>query len=412
MPEGENMKKKNMGLLLAVVLVLATVAVTAHASGFFDFSARQKKTVTISQEEYERLQRFAKMDLILQYVEAWYYQEPDVDAMLENATRGLLYGLDDPYSFYYNEEEWSDMWNDDEGVYAGVGLELLGNAEDYTVTITRVFKDTPSERAGIQKGDILVRVEDIEVSFYTMQNAVNVMRGTVGEAVEIEVKRGDEYLTFQVTRAMININRVEYTMLEDHVGYILLYQFAGESDQEVAHAVQELEAQGATALVIDLRDNGGGWVDHAVGIADLFMDDAVLVYSQDRYGEKEEYRTQKGKDDIPLVFLVNGSSASASEILSGGLHDQCRAKVVGTLTYGKGIIQTVIPLDDDKDGFQFTYAQYFLPSGTAVHKIGITPDVISEMPEELAGVSFALGDMNDPQLRDAWSTVRGMRDGK
>lgn len=406
------MKKRIMGLALALALALAVAAVTAQASGFFDFSSRQKKTVTITQEEYERLQRFAKMDLILQYVEAWYYEEPDVDAMIENATRGLLYGLDDPYSFYYNEEEWTDMWDDDEGVYAGVGLELLGNGEDYTVTITRVFKDTPSERAGIQKGDILVRVEDIEVDFYSMQAAVNVMRGEVGKDVEIEVKRGDEYLTFQVTRAMININRVEYTMLEDNVGYILLYQFAGESDQEVARAVEALEAQGATALVIDLRDNGGGWVDHAVGIADLFMDDAMLVYSQDRYGEKEEYRTTAGKDDIPLVFLVNGNSASASEILSGGLQDQGRAKVVGTLTYGKGIIQTVIGLDDDTDGFQFTYAQYFLPSGTAVHKIGITPDVISEMPEDMASVSFALGDLNDPQLKDAFDTVRNMRGGK
>lgn len=403
------MKRRNLVLCLALAVLLAAAAVSAHASGFFDFSSKQKDTVTISREEYERLQRFSKMDTILQYVEAWYYQEPDVDALIENATRGLLYGLDDPYSFYYNEEEWTDLWADDEGEYAGVGLELLGNAEDYTVTITRVFSNTPSERAGIKKGDILVRVDDIEVNFYSMQNAVNVMRGEVNAPVEIEVLRGDEYLTFQVNRDIIHINRVEYTMLDDGVGYIMLYQFAGESDQEVANALKALKQQGATALILDLRDNGGGWVNHAVGIADLFLDEGVLMYSEDRYGDREEYKTAPGKDDIPLVFLVNSNSASASEILSGGMQDVGRAKVVGTLTYGKGIMQTVIGLDGDKDGFQMTYAQYYLPSGTAVHKIGITPDVVSEMPEELASQSFSLGDLNDPQLKDAWDTVRDMR---
>lgn len=403
------MKRRNLVLCLALAVLLAAAAVSAHASGFFDFSSKQKDTVTIPREEYERLQRFSKMDTILQYVEAWYYQEPDVDALIENATRGLLYGLDDPYSFYYNEEEWTDLWADDEGEYAGVGLELLGNAEDYTVTITRVFSNTPSERAGIKKGDILVRVDDIEVNFYSMQNAVNVMRGEVNAPVEIEVLRGDEYLTFQVNRDIIHINRVEYTMLDDGVGYIMLYQFAGESDQEVANALKALKQQGATALILDLRDNGGGWVNHAVGIADLFLDEGVLMYSEDRYGDREEYKTAPGKDDIPLVFLVNSNSASASEILSGGMQDVGRAKVVGTLTYGKGIMQTVIGLDGDKDGFQMTYAQYYLPSGTAVHKIGITPDVVSEMPEELASQSFSLGDLNDPQLKDAWDTVRDMR---
>ena len=177
----------------------------------------------------------------------------------------------------------------------------------------------------------------------------------------------------------------------------------------MANALRDLKQQGATALILDLRDNGGGWVDHAVGIADLFMDESMLVYSEDRYGNREEFKTAAGKDDIPLVFLVNGNSASASEILSGGMQDAGRAKLVGTLTYGKGIIQTVIGLDGDKDGFQMTYAQYYLPSGIPVHKIGITPDVISEMPEELANQSFALGDMADPQLRDAWNTVRELR---
>lgn len=405
------MKKKILTVAVVLALLSGAVIVSGHATGFFDFSSQKRQTVTISMDEYQRMQRYSQMDRILQYIETWYYEEPDVDALIENATRGLLYGLGDPYSFYYNEEEWAEEWEDDEGEYSGLGMELLGNANDYTVTVTRVFRDAPAQQAGIRKGDILVRVEDIEVNFYSMTNAVNTMRGSesdVGQTVEVEVLRGDEFITFQVPRAIIHINRVEYAMLEDNVGYILLYQFAGKCQEEFAEALAALRAQGAKALVVDLRDNGGGWVDAAIDIADLFLDDQLLVYSQDRYGEKEEFRTRAGADDIPLVFLVNGNSASASEILSGGLHDQGRATLVGTQTYGKGIIQTMIGLDNDKAGFQFTYAQYYLPSGEAVHKIGITPDVISEMPEELASMMFELGDMNDPQLKDAWQTAKDL----
>ena len=402
------MKKKIIALCAVLILLSGTVVLSGQASGIFDFFNQKKQTVTISQEEYDRLSRFSKMDTILQYVEAWYYEEPDVDALIENATRGLLYGLGDPYSFYYNEAEWKEMWEDDEGEYAGVGMELLGNAQDYSVTITRVFRDTPAERAGIRKGDILVRVEDIEVDFYSMQNAVNVMRGTVNEIVEIEVRRGSEYLTFQVPRGIIHINRVEYTMLDDQVGYILLYQFAGESEKEFAEALDALKAQGAKSLVVDLRDNGGGWVQAAVDIADLFLDDGLLMYSEDRYGTREEYPMKAGSDDIPLVFLVNENSASASEILSGGMHDRGRATVVGTQTYGKGIMQVVIDLDDNKDGFQMTYSQYFLPSGEKVHKIGVTPDIISEMPEDMESTLFELGDLSDPQLKDAWEAARNL----
>ncbi len=404
--------KKRIIVLCAMIAVLSCVAVmSGQASGFMDMFSRKDQTVTISQEEYDRLRRYAEMDTILQYIEEWYYIEPDVDALIENATRGLLYGLEDPYSFYYNEAEWTEMWEDDEGEYTGIGIQLLGSYQDYSVTITRVFRNTPSEEIGLKKGDVLVRVDDIEVDVYSMQNAVNVMRGSMddlGKTVEIEVLRGGEYITFQVPRAVIHVNQVEYTMLEDQVGYIILYQFAGESEKEFSRALDALKSQGAKALIVDLRDNGGGWVDAAQQIGDLFLGDGLLVYSQDRYGKRDNISMTAGKDDIPLVMLVNGNSASSSEILSGGLQDRGRATLVGTQTYGKGIIQAVVPLNNNKEGFQMTFAQYYLPSGKEVHKIGITPDVICEMSEEMENQNFFLGDMSDPQLHTAWETAKGI----
>ena len=400
------MKKKVLIVCLLLALLSSAIFVTANASSIFDLLNKNKKTVTISQQEYDRLSRYKKMDTVLQYIEEWYIDEPDTDKMIENATRGLLYALEDPYTFYYNSNEWNQMKEDDAGEYGGIGIEMLGNREDYSVTITRVFKDTPAERAGVLKGDVLVRVEDLEVNFYSMQNAVNIMRGTVDETVEIEVKRGEEYLTFNIPRATIHVNRVESTMLEDQVGLIVLYAFAGESEEEFMAALDALENQGAKALIVDLRDNGGGWVDSAQQIADLFLDDGILFYTQDRSGYQEKTDMKPGKDGIPLVFLINENTASSSEILSGGLHDRGRATLVGVQSYGKGIVQAVIPLDDDTDGFQMTVEEYFLPSGEKVHKVGLTPDVLSEMPEELKSAYFALGDLADPQLKDAWNAAK------
>ena len=401
------MKKKVWTILFASVLMLCLVTFTAQAAGLMDFFRGQDDTVTISRDEYERLKKYEKLDRVMQYVKLWYYQEPDEDKMLEGAMQGMLLSLEDPYSFYYNPEDWTSLWEDDQGEYAGIGLNLLGSYLDYSVTIIRVFDDTPAQKAGVRKGDLLVRVEDIEVDAYSMQEAVDVMRGNVGEEVEIEVLRNGEYLTFRMPRDIIHVNRVESCMLDNNVGYIALYEFAGDCQTEFGNALTALQKQGAKALVVDLRDNPGGWVDGAVEIADLFMDKGTLAYSLDRYGAKDTMNTKDGRTDIPVVFLVNENSASASEILAGGMHDLGMATLVGVKTFGKGVIQSVIPLDGmnikaSEDGFQMTIAQYYFPSGTAIHKVGIEPDVVVEMPEELKNEYFELGDMADPQLKAAW----------
>ena len=422
--------KKILSILLAcafLMLGLGAYAETNQYDGMFD---DLEDTVTISRDEYESLlllkesvtggfttgsdvwEKYEKIEEIYEYIRYYYYTEPDYDKMMEYAIQGMLTALDDPYTFYYNEADWADMWEEDTGEYAGVGLQLLGNYSTNIVTISRVFKDTPSEQAGLRKGDILKRVDDLTVTAYTMEDAVAIMRGGEGETVELEVERRGETLIFTLSRAVIKINWIESTMLDNQVGYICLYEFSGDCAGKFEEAVKELEAQGATALIIDLRDNGGGWVTDAVSIADIFLDKTMLIYAEDRYGNREEYWTKDGSDSIPLIVMVNEGSASSSEILSGGLQDLGRAKLVGVQSYGKGIMQSVVTLSGEKDGFQFTVAQYFLPSGTKVHKVGITPDVIVEMPEELVGEYFELGDMTDPQLKAAWEEAIKLRDGE
>ena len=330
--------------------------------------------------------------------------------MMECAIQGMLTALEDPFTFYYTKESWAEFWEMDAGEYAGIGIQLLGDYKTNVVTISRVFKDTPAERAGIRKGDVLKRVEDVSVNATTMQDAVNIMRGTPDESVEVEVERRGEPIVFTISRAQILVNWIEYTMLENNVGYICLYEFSGNCYTALEAALSALKQQGATALIIDLRDNPGGWVEDALKIADLFLDKEMLFYSEDRNGKRDISYTKDGKDDIPLVLLVNEGSASSSEILSGGLQDVGRAKLVGVKTYGKGIIQQMVSLSDQTDGIQFTIAQYYLPSGKAVHHIGVTPDIVLNMPEELVGEYFELGDMRDPQLATAWEEAVALRD--
>ena len=393
--------KKRLFICLLILTLLAGTAFVFSASGE---SLRRRSTVTIDKSEYDRLKQYEKLDEVLQYIQAYYYKDPDVDAMLDTAIQGLLAGLEDPYTFYYDEENWKTMWEDEEGEYTGIGIQLLGNYADQTVKITRVFRDPPAQAVGMRKNDVLVRVEDIEVTTETMQAAVNTMRGEVGGTVQVEVLRGEESITFDITRAAIHTNNVDYMMLENNVGYVVLYQFATDAlINDFTKAMDALEAEGAKSIILDLRDNPGGWVDDAVNVADRFLDRKLVVYTNTRYEKHVDERyTKNGADDIPLVVLVNGNSASSSEILSGALKDYGRATIVGTQTFGKGIMQYVLGLSDNVTGMQLTYCEYFTPKGNSVHGIGITPDIIVEMPEEMTYADLELGDMNDPQLAAAW----------
>lgn len=384
-------------LMTGCALLPTTITDTANSA------SESGQTVTISREEYERLMKYAELDEMRQMVDQYYYQEPDEEAMLEYAAAGLLYGLDDPYTFYYTPEDYAQMWEDDEGDYAGVGIQIVANYSTGLCTISRVFLDSPALEAGLRKGDILVHVEDIDVTATNLQDAVDIMRGEVGKPVNIQVQRDDQLLDFTVNRAHVHVNWVNSCMLDEQVGYISLYEFSGDCAPTFAIQLDNLLNQGAKSLVIDLRDNPGGWVDDAQKIADLFLTDGLLASLEYRDGTTEYYRsTTDGMEyDIPLVVLVNENSASASEILSGALQDRERATIIGVQTYGKGVVQYVLPVGSRGAGMQLTVAQYFTPNGNEVHKMGITPDVIAEMPEGDDGM-YDLGDMNDAQLKAAY----------
>ena len=372
-------------------------------------------TVTISREEYEKYQRFSEVFDLFDYVNQVFYQEPDQDKMIEYAARGVLAGLDDPYTFYYNPKEFEDMWKDDEGNYVGIGVLISSNMTTQICTISRVFKGSPAEEVGVQRGDVLYRVgEDLFVTASNLQEAVDVLRGVPGTDVDVTFLRNGEEITFTITRKEINVNQIESKMIDNEVGYIALYEFAGNCHKEFETALNQLISQGAKAIIMDLRDNPGGWVDQAQYIADLFMDEGELCYLVYRDGleHHEDYPTKNGKVDVKLTILINENSASSSEILTGALRDCADATTVGVKSFGKGIIQGVYPIGDNGAGFQMTIAQYFTPSGQAVHKEGITPEYIVELPEGDNGMYDFADTEKDVQLKKAIEVTKEKLEGK
>lgn len=396
------MKKTNKLLVFITLMTLAAILLVSPIFAGASWASGNKETVTIPKEEYERLKKYELLDEVKKYVDAYFYEEPKEQDMLDGAIQGLLAGLGDSYSFYYPQEAWNKMQEDDSGKYAGIGVMMLGNYKDRSVTIVRVFKDTPAERAGLKKGDVFYKVEDVVVSTATMHEAVDIMRGKPGEKVNIEIIRNDETLPFELVKANITVNRADYKMIDDKVGYLILYEFAGGSKEAFKEGYEALKAQGMQYLIFDLRDNPGGWVGDAEAIGNMLMDKKLLYYTMDRFERRKEYVTTQGAETMPITVLVNDHSASASEILAGALKENKRAQIVGEQTFGKGVIQYVVPLSDEKSGFQFTAAQYFSPEGNKVHKEGVTPDIVVEMPEELKTKLFETGDLSDPQLAAAY----------
>ncbi len=392
------MKRKIVPLLLAGVLTLGAVPARAVSLPMF----KQEATVTIPREEYESLQKYQKLETLFQLVENYYYEDADEDAMLENAAVGLMAGIGDVYSVYYTKEEMAKFNEETEGKYAGIGCQLLADPESKLITVTRVFKGSPAETAGIRAGDKIVYVNDVYYTAYEMDEAVSVMRGTPGESVKVTVLRDLETIDFDVMREDININYVEYEILDGNIGYVMVFDFLGDAYEGFAEAINAFQEANVSGMIIDLRNNGGGLVDTCVKMADLILPEGVVVSMKDKNGNVTEEKIDGEYYDVPMAVLVNGFSASASEILAGAIRDNHAGTLVGTKTFGKGVVQSSLEFADGS-GMKVTTARYYTPSGECIHEIGIEPDIEVELDAD-AVTRYGINNLpheNDAQLQCA-----------
>jgi carboxyl-terminal processing protease len=309
--------------------------------------------------------------------------EPHTDKMVEGATAGIVSSLKDPYSKYLNKSQWEELELQLNAEFGGIGVYVV-ELEDGRLGIVSPIKGTPAEKAGLKNGDIITRINDQSAIHMSQDDAVHLMRGEPGTQLDMAVLRpadGKEY-DLKIIREIINVPSVEDKVIGDAVpiGYIKLNQFHSRSAQEMADSVNRLNQKNIKGIILDLRDNGGGDFDASIAIANIFLDDKEVVSVKDARGTKTVHRAEAGSIKLPMVVLVNGNSASASEILAGALKDNKRAVLVGEKTFGKGLVQTVFPLRDGS-ALKLTTQKYFTPDGTDINKIGITPDYVVKNSE-------------------------------
>ena len=402
------MSLKTRGIL---VLVIGTILGVGLSVGGDLITGRDHLTARDLSEDQARL-----LAEVMARVKRDYVEPIDDAELLENAIRGMVGDLD-RHSAFLDADEFQDIRISTSGRYSGVGLEI--NQADNRVVVIAPIDGTPAERAGVQAGDEIIEIDGLSVGDDQFNDAIDQLRGRAGTSVTIRVQRPgyDDPLTFNLTRQKIKLASVRHEMLDGSIGYVRVSQFNDTTATETSRAIDALmdssqaaEGHMLTGLVLDLRNNPGGILDSAVDVSDLFLDDGVIVSAAGRTPESRFTRVAALGDVLDgatMTVLVNGGSASGSEIVAGALQDHDRATIIGTQTFGKGLVQTVMPLSRGR-AIKLTTSRYFTPSGESINETGVTPDIIVEGLQGYPNLSLTggLDRENDAQLIEALEVIR------
>lgn len=391
-PRREPHQTKGMflfGLLTGVVasaLVASCIYVGVKLKDTMKFSSIQQTSADGTEEsvatDVVNDESLAKLEAIEDVIDEYYYKEEDinVDEMIEGMYAGMVDSLGDPYSVYYTEEEWQDLMEETEGVYYGIGAYVSLDETTGFGKISGIIADTPAEEAGLRENDIIYEVDGESMQGLELSEIVSHIKGEEGTIVHLTIYReGEEdYLEIDIERRKVEAPTVSYEMLDNGIGYIQITEFDEITVDQFTEAMAVIEGSDAKGLILDLRSNPGGSLSAVVDIARQILPEGLIVYTEDREGERTEYSCDgKNEIQIPMVVLVNGNSASASEILAGAIKDYGIGTLLGTTTYGKGIVQRVLPLTDGT-ALKLTVSAYYTPKGNNIHEIGIEPDIVCD----------------------------------
>ena len=393
-------KKQNIYKILMLVILTAfiTFMVTSlilYKTGMISGSINEKYVMVTGENSTLGID----LSRIRQIIDKYYMGEINEQDLREGAIKGYVEGLGDEYTEYFTAQELEDFYADALGSLDGVGIYMTQNLETEEIIVVSTIKESPAEAAGILSGDIITKVDGEECTGQELETVSNKVRGESGTQVELEINRNGEILNFTLTRTHVKVNHVEGKVIEENIGYIQVASFDEETGEEFEAKYQELKAQNIQSLIVDIRNNTGGIVDEALEIIDLFIPkDKTMLITIDKDNNEEEYKSKRDVViDMPVVLLVNEYSASASEILAGALKDYGEATLVGTKTYGKGVIQELLQLTDGS-GIKITTNEYYTPNHNKINKVGIEPNETVELPEEVEGI---LTEEQDTQLQRA-----------
>ena len=392
-PGGQNNKGGGiflLGLLVGVIIMTLVGGCAYVGTRLYQLSeGRQAKTATAegsSKDSVLNDDSIEKLEALEEVIDEYYYNDEDIDtdAMMEGMYAGLVDSLGDPYSVYYTAEEWQELMEETEGIYYGIGAYLQLDITTGFAKINGVIANTPAEEVGLRENDIIYMVDGETVQGLELSEVVSRVKGPEGTIVHLTIYREGEsdYLEFDVERRKIESPTVKYEMYDNGVGYIQITEFDDVTTEQFKEALAVIKGSKAKGLILDLRSNPGGSLPVVVDIARSILPKGLIVYTEDKYGERDEY-TCDGKNelDMPLVVLINGNSASASEILAGAIKDYDKGTLIGTTTFGKGIVQRILPLTDGT-ALKLTISAYYTPNGNNIHGIGIEPDIECEFDGE------------------------------
>ena len=357
------------------ILVLLSALTIAQYAGKINVAAGLKWDENGMSKEAVEIKD--KAEILSSYINRFYLNDIDYGKMGDIIYKAMVSGLDDKYAAYYTKDEYKDISEKSKGEFCGIGAYISQGKNDNYLKVAGVVKGGPAQKAGIKKGDIIVEVDGENIQGKDSSYAVSKMKGKKGTNVSISVMRkgNKKPITFNIKREVIHDNTVSYKMLDNNIGYISVSAFETVTKKQFKSAVDCLEKKNEKGLIIDLRDNGGGLLDTALDMLDQILPKKLVVYTKDKNGVAEEYYTKDDKEiNIPIVILVNGNSASASEVFCGALRDYGKAKLLGTKTFGKGIVQSSFAFRDGT-GLKFTTSKYYTPKGINIHGTGFEPDI-------------------------------------
>ena len=393
-------KEKKIKVYKIVMLVILSVFITFMITSISLYTYFTKNPISLSAKTNNK-DISKKLNQYREIIDKYYLGDVDETKLEEGAIKGYIEGLDDPYTEYISKEDMDSYLDDTMGNFVGIGIYMIKNTKYDKIQVLSTIKGSPAEEAGIQSGDLILSVDGIEYKADDMTAVSNKIKGEEGTKVTIELLRGSENIKYELTRSKVKVNQVEGKVISNDIGYIKFTSFDETTAEDFKKQYQELAKKNIKSLIIDLRNNGGGIVDKALEIADYIADkDSVLLYEVDK-NNKETVR--KAKTDpiinMPIVILTNENTASASEILAGALKDLGKAKTVGTTTYGKGVIQQILKLNDGS-GLKITIEEYQTPNKNKINKVGIEPDEKVELPDSVESI-FTIKESEDTQLQKA-----------
>ncbi len=396
----EEKKKFKVYKIIMLVVLVAFITFLCTSIGMYQYFSENpilgKAFTTSSSQNIE-----STLNKYKSIIDKYYLGEIDEEKMKEGAIKGYIEGLNDPYTEYISKEDMQDYLDDTMGNFVGIGIYMVKNTEENKIQVLAPIKNSPAEKAGILPGDFIIAVDGVTYTGEEMSVASNKIKGEEGSIVKVEILRGKETKTFEIKRETIKVNPVEGKIINKNIGYIEFSSFDEGTAEEFKTKYEELQKQGIKSLIIDLRNNGGGIVDEALKIADYIVEkDKVILYEVDK-NNKEEIKKSENDPIIsmPIVVLTNENTASSSEILAGALKDLGKAKIVGTKTYGKGVIQQILSLPDGS-GLKVTSQKYLTPNKTEINKVGIEPDEKVELPKTVENV-LLVEEKDDTQLQKA-----------